>query len=56
MIAGGQEGDDDVDLKPQQVSLFGNKQFDGIPSLKSFIRSWSPKHISLSFYWNSEYF
>jgi len=39
MIADGQEGDDNVDLKPQQVSLFGNKKFDGIPSLKSFIRS-----------------
>ena len=32
MIAGGQEGDDDVDLKPQKVSIFGNKQYDGIPS------------------------
>ena len=36
MIADGQEDDDDVDLRPHQISLFGNKQFDGIPSLKSF--------------------
>ena len=46
MIAAGQESDDDVDLRPQQVSLFGNKQFGGMPSLKSFSKSWSTKHAS----------